>query len=288
MTIPDIMTKMQASQYEIKLSSARGILIQLIDGGGHVGSGWNYCVCVNDGPEKTLDVKDVIGNEDRVDADEKELNEEAVLSCEPHELCTFEYDESHHTRPTRLWDHQTLHLSLLRACRQTYAEANRVLWISNTFSFGDAIGFKQFMMTRNSHRKRLIRSLRFEMDYAFNRPDKWNNALQMSVVRSLSGLRSLRLQLVYNMDVSIWPMFGTSYFLEGAGCSEGLQRLSTLPLTAVEAVIRAPQRRLQTMMWKKDHREETAEALRQMLLNPKGVEVYQAAQQARKDMINGR
>ena len=39
---------------------------------------------------------------------------------------------------------ETLHLTLLRACRQIYTEANRVLWDTDIFSFDDPTTLKTF------------------------------------------------------------------------------------------------------------------------------------------------
>ena len=100
---------------------------------------------------------------------------------------------------------EQLDLRVLRGCRHMYNETNRILWSTNTLSFSDGNVFRNSIMTRTAAQKRLIKSLRRDM--CFTRLDldpDWSSALTMAIVRSLKGLRHLRLRLEHNRDVSYY------------------------------------------------------------------------------------
>ena len=59
------------------------------------------------------------------------------------------------------WDHERMHLTILRVCRQVYAEASQVLWATNTFSIHEPHSLKQFVAERTAIQKGLIRHLRY-------------------------------------------------------------------------------------------------------------------------------
>lgn len=110
------------------------------------------------------------------------------------------------------------------------------------------------------------------------------------MVKSLSGLRRLRLQVVYDttetsyqacgrrreLDSMTWPQ--NTYFWDS------LMRLSTLPLTSVEIVVKSFRLTTVGLQWtKSDTEEEVAERLRSILLNPQGAEVYAEAKRREKE-----
>ena len=173
-----------------------------------------------------------------------------------------------------------MRLTVLRVSNQTYAEATRVLWTSNIFSFHDGITAKRFLMTRTMNQKRLIRSLRFEMQWWLEQYYKeWNSALTMPVVRSLSGLRNLRVLITHDMEAELYED-SKNDLLDTTSWCEGLRKLSTLPLTNVEVLVKSAGLRISQRMWTHSDMKEVAAGLQEMLLNPEGAEVY-AEQQRR-------
>ncbi len=69
---------------------------------------------------------------------------------------------------------------------------------------------------------------------------------------------------------------------------EGLRKVSTLPLNKVEVVVRNPRYILEHDLWTKADREEFAEGLREILLNPKGAQIYADDQLRQKEACRKR
>lgn len=235
------------------------------------GSAWRHIVCEDDCPEDSPGKKHVV---------EWDGEEEArIYWYEPHELCSTDYDIPKPTRPIEFWDHETMRLTVLRTCRQVYVEANSILWATNTFSFRDAVPFKRFMMTRTIHQKRLIRNVRLEVGLiSLGMVTPWNSALNKAMVRSLSGLRSIRVQFVFNMKEDIYQ-HGKTGIVEKSKLFEGLRQLSSLPLTNAEVVVRIWDHNFNNGFWTESSRQEVAEGLKKMLLAPKGLEVSPKAKE---------
>ena len=205
----------------------------------------------------------------------------------PHFECRFREEHLYFDmfdkdrRP--LYDDATLHLTALRASRQLYVEANRVLWTTNTFSFPDGPAFREFMKTRNFHQKRLIRSLRFEMQWGYGREAPWNSALGMALVKSLTGLQTLRLQIECDLEKEVWD-HNKDRFVRLTAYTEGLRKLSILPLTSVEIAVRTltdertltllRQVAIPSELWQEADRDRCAQDLKALLLDPKGAQVY--------------
>ena len=234
------------------------------------GSAWRHLVCEDDGPENR-------------DNKKLELLNGQVLWIKPHARCTPEYEEPDPRLSIDFWDHETMRLTLLRTCRQAYVEANAVLWMTNTFDFEDAITFKRFMMTRNIHQKRLVKSLRFQMDWNMDKNKSWNSVFNMPLIRSLSGLRCLRLCIFFQMEAKLYELVKSLDLLFATTYCDGLQKLSILPLTEVEVVVKGPLWRLGGLMWTKRDRQEFSDGLRKVLLDPKGAKIYEENQRKLKE-----
>ena len=233
------------------------------------GSPWRHVVCERDCPEAQEDRKST-------------TSEGQLLLMQSHHACesNLGYETPEPDRIYKEWcypGHQTMCLSVLRSCRQIYVEANNILWTSNTFSFADPTTFRRFLMTRSINQRRLIKSLRMQVG-RFS--DYWNKSLTMALVRSLSGLRYLRLNIEYKLLESKKLLFDsyesaksfnylyiTSYFVP-------LQKLSALPLTKVEIVVENRKDAPENHLWTKMDRQDFAEGLRKTLLDPKGAEIF--------------
>ena len=239
------------------------------------GSAWRHVVCEEDCPENQEDRK-------------MTTSDGEVLSMQSHFACgSHLYDKpSERDVVNGAWlhyYHETMRLRVLRSCRQIYVEANNILWTTNTFSFDDATTLKRFMMTRTINHKRLIKSLRLQMAWMFCGEKEWNSAINMPLVRSLSGLRRLRLNIQHEMRSESYKslkecdlLYTTSYF-------DGLQKLSTLPLTEVDIVFENPKYISEKILWSKVDRQDFAEGLRKILLNPKGAQIYAEDQLEQKE-----
>ena len=225
---------------------------------------WRHVVCECDCPEIKSDRKTTYPNLDG--------GEEEVSWDRSHGRCDRSLDDSIYL------DHETLSLQILRSCRQTYNDANRILWSTNTFSFNDGMTFERFVGTRSLIQKHMLKSLRFHIrvDWEIDEHKEWNTALKIATVRSLQGLRQLRLRIEWSIASGVYRLMKQhSLFPYCTRYIEGLQKLATLPLTSVEiAVKKFPFRERQSMAksWSKAERTEYAEVLRKMLLGPKGAD----------------
>ena len=177
-----------------------------------------------------------------------------------------------------------MRLTVLAVSHQIYAEANHILWTTNTFSCGDGITFQRFIKTRTHSQKRLIRNLRFEMEWKIDFGDWkiWNKALSMPLVKSMIGLRTLRLNILYELKEYRWQDVKDD-FVESFFFTEGLRRLSTLPLTGAEVAFRISGHTSRPGLWQKVDRDACAQKLREILLNPEGAEVYAEQQRRLKE-----
>lgn len=213
---------------------------------------------------------------------------EEVIWRRPHAECRFRdedvYSDMYNDDPEPLYDDVTMHLTVLRASRQIYVEANQLLWTTNTFSFPDGPTFGEFMKTRNIHQKRLIHNLRFEMRWGCGDERHWNTALGIAVVKSLTGLQTLRLQIVCDLEKERWD-HNKDRFVRLTTHTEGLRKLSILPLTSAEIAVRTsvdeyhyppgpPRWGNPSELWQKGDRDQCAEDLKALLLNPRGAQVY--------------
>ena len=226
------------------------------------GSAWRHVVCERDCPE---------AQEDR-----RFTSDGETFLLQSHHACESDlgYDTPEPENVYGKWgyfEHEMMRLSVLRSCRQIYVEANNILWTSNTFSFADPVTFKRFMMTRTIHQKRLIESLRLQMEC---RDCQWNKSFNMALVRSLSGLRRLRLNTEQKLLFGSYESAKSHNLLYIAAYSGGLDKLSTLPLTEVEIVVETPFIESEDHLWTKVDRQDLREGLRTILLNPKGAEIY--------------
>lgn len=124
------------------------------------------------------------------------------------------------------------------------------------------------------------------MDHSEEHKD-WNSALNFAVVRSLHGLRHLRLSIAYSF-ISKDYEYLKNLFTGSSRNSyvEGLEKIATLPLTRVELVRRPDYAEFldgYEDLWSKAERTDYAEGLRNLLLDPKGAEVYKQKQMEVKE-----
>ena len=244
------------------------------------GSAWRHVICERDCPENQEDEKRTTrGGE--------------ILSIRPHQICES-YLTYNPIAPDNIYKEwycdgrEMVRLSVLRSCRQIYVEANKILWTTNTFSFADATTLKRFMMTRTINQKRSIASIRLQMELDSYGHREWNTALNMPLVRSLCGLRHLRLHIEHEMNARSYEFAKSNNLLFTTTYCEGLQKVSILPLAKVEVVVRNPQFIPEHDLWTKVDREEFAEGLRKILLNPKGAQIYADDQLRRKEACRKR
>lgn len=180
-----------------------------------------------------------------------------------------------------------MRLTILRLSRQIYVEANKVLWTTNTFSFTDPMAFKRFMSTRSVHQKRMLRNLRLEFEWSLMDSSKaWNSALILPMVRSLSGLRHLRLLMAYDIEATRYSSVSRCYnWPLGSIFCEGLEKLSILPLQSVEIAMVSPKWSCGVRGWTAEQKKETASRIQDLLLNPNGAEIYAEGQRKQKELI---
>lgn len=96
-----------------------------------------------------------------------------------------------------------VHLELLRVCRQTYIEANPVLWSSTLWSFTHSLAFTKFMEHRNAVQRRTMRKLHLDLDmrYAWKSHTWaywWYASLHKSVLSKFSALDVVHLDITGN------------------------------------------------------------------------------------------
>ncbi len=228
------------------------------------------------------------------------MTKSEVDSREPHLQCHPDlwYKMGHRPAPIngvvfKQREPESVHLTVLRVCRQVYNEANNILWTTNTFSFSDAVPtFTNFMEARTTPQKRLMRKLRLQINWVSDEYKDWNGALKMKLIRSLTGLRSLRLHINESMGaVSYQEMKAFGRLLGLFLTSELVDRLAILSLSDVEVFVSdlPPcigyfRRKILVDRWTAEERVEYSDGIRKKLLDPKGAELY-AQQQERANEV---
>lgn len=241
----------------------------------------------------------------RRDRPEYEMTENEIGWREPHQSCDHELSQKWGCPVNRIGhekpDPESMHLTVLRVCRQTYNEANNVLWATNTFSFKDADGiFVDFMKSRTTPQKQLLRKLRLQMDWVYEDDKYWNRVLRMTLIRSLIELRSLRLQINHSMKAEVYQCAkarGNELGLFQMRQLEFVDKLAILPLTDVEVFVSDFPQLVDypssdedeppadtRASWTAEDRTDYAEGIRKILLDPKGADIYAQKQKVLQEI----
>ena len=140
---------------------------------------------------------------------------------------------------------ENLHFALSASCRQLNHLANTTLYAKNTFSFDDALSFKQFLAGLGLNQKRMIRSLHLSRPATRVRRHinhsywwAWKDALEPSSVRLLEGLRTVHLCLDMDTAMPYWPRRVRRRWDDHLWTDlQPFLQLRILPLTKVTVVI---------------------------------------------------
>ncbi|CAD6571180.1 MAG: hypothetical protein ASARMPREDX12_004156 [Alectoria sarmentosa] len=239
---------------------------------------WRHVVCKHNCPEKEV-VKECTQT--------FYFDDEEHVWQQPHYRCDIEL--AYNLGPIHKESgRKSMHLTALRVCRQIYDEGSNLLWSTNTFSFNEAAtSFHHFMDERTTRQKRCLRRLRLQMDWAWEEDKAWNRALGMTLIRSLTGLRSLRLQINHSMEAAFYQKAkarGNVLGLFQTGNLDFVHKMAILPLTEVDVFVgdRSQQLEMDTL-WTAEDRMEYAEGIRKILLNSRGAEIYAQNQKELKD-----
>ena len=229
------------------------------------------------------------------DRPEDEVGEDDITWNLSHSRCTFHVARRHGDYPYWFYccgskreqsTHEEIHLTALRVCRQIYNEADRVLWSTNTFSFDDEVTFLRFMDTRTTCQKRSLKKLRLQMNAWEDA--SWSSVLGIRLIRSLVGLRSLRLQINFFMHAKRYQWIKAHGYdwnpREFQRRLQFVQRMKVLPLTEVEVFIGEYSGMYdESLSWTAEDRTEYADVIRRTLLDPEGAEKYAQDQEDVKE-----
>ncbi len=232
------------------------------------------------------------------DRPEHEMTDKEIDWREPHQSCGHDLLHKRGCRDTLVRKQpdppESVHLTVLRVCRQIYNEANDVLWSTNTFSFCEADpAFVDFIESRTTYQKKTLRKLRLQMDWVYEDEKGWNRILGAKRLRSLTGVRSLRLQINHSMTASLYQEAqtgGDELALFQPHRWELLLKMATLPLSDVEVFVSdfpvlisdypfddsdivEPPRHL-SGLWTAEDRMEYADEIRRIMLDPKSAEKH--------------
>ena len=184
----------------------------------------------------------------RHDRPEHEMTDQGISWRQPHQSCDHDLSYKWGCRDAqdngvvrRRPDPRSMHLTALRVCRQMYNKANNVFWTTNTFSFDDANPtLVDFMESRTTRQKQLLRKLRLQMNWIYEDDRGWNRVLGVRRLRSLTELRSLRLQINHSMNAAVYQEAeprGNEPSLFQPQQWDSVLRIETLPLTDVEVFV---------------------------------------------------
>lgn len=112
--------------------------------GGHIS--WRHLVCQGACREEHATKVAIRSSEED---EEDPIWQKTYSTCDPDDYDIYP-SELH-----RLPSHSFMGLTVLRVSRQMYAEANRILWTTNTFSFGTGTALRYFPNNQNLRPGRL-------------------------------------------------------------------------------------------------------------------------------------
>ncbi len=132
------------------------------------------------------------------------------------------------------------------------------------------------------------------MDWAYEDDECWDRTLRMTPIKSLTGLRSLRLRINHYMSAALYQsakVCGNELGLYQIRQLQFVEKLATLSLTDVKVFVSDnhdildafddgdPARRCD-LAWTAEDRTEFAEGIRKIILDPKGADIYAQRQKA--------
>ena len=208
----------------------------------------------------------------------------------------------------------TVDLNVLGVCRQLYEEANHLLWTTNTFSFEDSNSFAKFFASLNPAQKRKLASIHISADiggtgYSYYRTglshqasnlqrarwdsNYWGKALKMSNLNMLRGVQTLFVCIRQSFDC-VNRHFGNhttagDEVIEEANKAdlEPILRLRALSVRHVTVVVSDFSEQLErhgwsAYRWTVAKKNEFAESIRALLVDPKGAESVKTEVEAAK------
>ncbi|OCL14808.1 hypothetical protein AOQ84DRAFT_230289 [Glonium stellatum] len=134
---------------------------------------------------------------------------------------------------------KVLHMELLRSCKQVYQETALLPYTHNTFSFSSPDALTCFISTLIPDQRCALRAFHFRIpiDDMPQGTWPWNDAITVTLVKSLPGLRVLRLDLALGQHCQrltnlarIPAVQDVGYVLPGVLC---LQRLELEDVTVI-------------------------------------------------------
>ncbi|KAL8722202.1 MAG: hypothetical protein Q9181_007539 [Wetmoreana brouardii] len=143
-----------------------------------------HIVCSAGTSEAAAYKQSILGCSTVPDGEESEYYVEDYL--ERHSECEIERHQENNLKNF---------LSLLRVSHQTYAEANYLVWTTNTFSFGAARALARFVWQLNVTQRRMLAKLHLSRGRHSDQSSFWDRAISQRLLTSLQGLKSIELCL---------------------------------------------------------------------------------------------
>ena len=223
-----------------------------------------------------------------------EINIRELIARQQEEaLYNSEYLDDEHVVPSRPCLKQPdMYLEVLRSCRQIYSEAMPILWSTNTFGFSDPATFRDFFALLNGIQKKILRKVHLAIQWERMEHQEWRTVLNMTLIRSLTGLRELYLCVEQTGRPRIFEDLDSPlYDAKLDSRLDCLSRLQVLPFEHVTAIfgnsLKVPRsyhfpdepiRR-----WTCDEKRELADIITRQLLDPNGEENYNNWLEEEKD-----
>ena len=189
----------------------------------------------------------------------------------------------------------SMHLGVLRACRQLYHPANYYLLTTNTFSFDDPMAFTRFMARQPLKNKHQLRTLYFTTHIGGrltpNARD-WAMSLSRQNINTLHNLTTIHLTLIQSFGdpekLDEHPTPRKQSVEDQRRHLVPFMRLRALPLThaTVEIYHDGIDRNhpgAQDWVWSPEQQEAYADMIRAELLDKDGAEKVKAEDEANKE-----
>ena len=185
-----------------------------------------------------------------------------------HPLCSLQpgdkYESYHRPGPDCP---DKLHMALLCTCRRIHAEASHILWSTTLVHFEDPDIFTEVMERIGPANRAALWRLSLDISwvgYPYNTTNKWSLAISSPLVKELTGLRTLSLDI--NIEISETNLMSTRYGVSHDAHIDAFDAFATLDLETVEIHVGSREIRPYNPFWKIEDRQQYAGCIRAKLL----------------------
>lgn len=155
-----------------------------------------HTICSAATSEQTAYVRSILGNSENRNGEDPDCYVESYISR--HDACKTMWEDDDSSSSSRL------SLTLLGASRQTYEEANRILWTTNTFTFKDLFDLSKFVGALNFAQRKIMTKVLLRLRWSSYNQFHLFKPISKRVMKNICGVQHLDLCLEVDEAADRW------------------------------------------------------------------------------------